>query len=132
MPPGSAIGDAGVEPAIQQVREQVEENLADALLVGDEVYLISDGGIATCLEAKTGKVHWTERIGGNYSASPIHADGKVYFQSEDGVGTVIKAGTKFEQLAKNEMKERTLASYAVADGALFLRTEKNLYRFEGK
>jgi outer membrane protein assembly factor BamB len=102
------------------------------LLVGDELYLISDGGIATCLEAKTGKVHWTERLGGNFSASPIHADGKVYFQSEEGVGTVIKAGTKFEQLAKNEMKERTLASYSIADGALFLRTEKNLYRFEGK
>jgi outer membrane protein assembly factor BamB len=102
------------------------------LLVGEELYIISDAGIATCLEAKTGKVHWTERIGGNFSASPIYADGKVYFQSEDGVGTVIKAGTKFEQLARNELKERTLASYAIANGALFLRTEKHFYRFEGK
>jgi outer membrane protein assembly factor BamB len=102
------------------------------LLVGDELYMVSDGGIASCLDAKTGKVHWTERLGGAFSASPISADGRVYFQSEDGVGTVIQAGTTFKRLAKNEMKERTLASYAVADGALYLRTEKNLYRFDAK
>ena len=67
-----------------------------------------------------------------FSASPILADGKVYFLSEDGVGVVVKASPKFEVVAKNPMKERTLASYAVADGALYLRTEKNLYRIEAK
>jgi outer membrane protein assembly factor BamB len=103
------------------------------LLVGDELYLVSDGGIGSCLDAKTGKVHWQERIsGGGYSASPILADGKVYFQSEDGHGTVVKASTKFEVLGKSEMGERTLASYAAADGALFLRTDKHLYRIEAK
>jgi outer membrane protein assembly factor BamB len=100
------------------------------LLVGDELYVVSDGGTASCLDAKTGKVHWEERLRGNFSASPLLADGKIYFQSEDGTGFVVKAGTKFEQVAKNEMKERTLASYAAADGALFLRTAKHLYRIE--
>ena len=75
------------------------------LLVGDELYMVSDNGIASCLDAKTGKVHWPERVGGGYSASPLYADGKVYFQSEDGVGTVVKAGTKFELLAQ-ERDER--------------------------
>jgi outer membrane protein assembly factor BamB len=102
------------------------------LLVGDEVYMVSDNGTASCLDAKTGKVHWSERVGGSYSASPIFADGKVYFQSEDGVTTVVKASTKFEEVAKNKMNERTLASFAVADGALYLRTEQNLYRFDAK
>jgi outer membrane protein assembly factor BamB len=102
------------------------------LLVGDELYMVSDGGVASCLDAKTGKVHWSERIGGGYSASPIYASGKVYFQSEDGVTTVVKAGTKFEEVAKNKLNERTLASFAVADGALYLRTDKNLYRFDAK
>lgn len=100
------------------------------LLVGDELYVVSDAGFASCLDAKSGEVHWQERLGGNYSASPIYADGKVYFQSEQGVGTVVKAGKTFEVLARHDMKERTLASYAVADGALFLRTATHLYRFE--
>ncbi|HEV3236199.1 MAG TPA: PQQ-binding-like beta-propeller repeat protein [Gemmataceae bacterium] len=102
------------------------------LLVGDELYMVSDTGTASCLDAKTGQVHWQERLGGGYSASPICADGKIYFQNEKGVGTVVKAGTKFESLAKNDMGEPTLASYAVADGALFIRTEKHLYRIEGR
>ena len=100
------------------------------LLDGDELYMVSDGGIASCLDAKTGKAHWERRLGGNYSASPILADGHVYFLSEDGVGTVIKAGRKFQQVARNTLEERTLASYAAADGALFIRTETQLYRIE--
>jgi outer membrane protein assembly factor BamB len=102
------------------------------LLVGDEVYLISDNGLATCLDARTGKVHWHERIGGKHSASPIFADGKVYCLSEDGVGIVLRAGLKYELLARNRLEEPALASYAAADGALFIRTEKHLYRLGRK
>ncbi len=102
------------------------------LLSGNELYIVSDNGIASCLDAKTGKPHWQERIGGAYSASPLLADGLVYFLSEDGLCTVVKASPKFEIVAKNAMKERTLASFAAADGALYLRTEKNLYRIGAK
>jgi outer membrane protein assembly factor BamB len=102
------------------------------LLVGDELYLVSDQGIASCLDARTGKVHWQERIGGAHSTSPLHADGKVYCQSEEGVGTILKAGKKFEVLARNSLGERTLASYAAVDGVLFIRTEKHLYRIESR
>src|SRR5262249_38361511 len=99
------------------------------LLVGDELYMVSDNGFASCLDAKTGKVHWQKRLAGNnYSASPIFAAGHIYFLSEDGICTVVKPGTTFEQVARNEMKERTLASLAVADGSLFLRTANHLYR----
>ena len=102
------------------------------LLVGNELYAVSDGGIASCFDAKTGKVHWQERVNGGYSASPFYADGKVYLQSEQGETTVLKAGTKFETLATSNMKERTFASYAVADGAIYLRTETKLYRIQAK
>jgi outer membrane protein assembly factor BamB len=93
--------------------------------------MVSDGGIASCVDAKTGNVHWQERIGGNYSASPIHAAGRIYFQNEEGTGVVLKAGTKFEKLASNELGERSLASYAVSDNALFIRTDKHLFKVAG-
>jgi outer membrane protein assembly factor BamB len=100
------------------------------LLVGDELYMVSDGGIASCVEAKTGEVIWTERIGGGHSASPIYAAGKLYFSNEAGVVTVLAVGKKFIVLAKNDLGERTLASPAVADGALFIRTAGHLWRFQ--
>lgn len=100
------------------------------LLVGDELYLISDNGIATCLDAVSGKQHWQERIGGNFSSSPVFANGYVYLQNEAGAGIVLKAGTTFEEVSRNETGERTLASYAIdeAAGDLFLRTETGLMR----
>jgi len=99
-----------------------------ALVLGDEVYFVSDSGIATCADARTGAVHWSERLGGDCSASPFAAEGRIYFQNETGVGTVVKAGKTFEVLAKNELGERTLASSAVADGALFIRSELHLWK----
>ena len=102
------------------------------LLVGDALYVVSDRGIATCLDAKTGKEHWKQRLGGNYSASPVYAEGRIYFQNEAGDGVVIEAATTFKELGRSSVGERTLASYAIADGALFLRAAKHLYRIEKK
>lgn len=98
--------------------------------VGDEIYVVSDMGVASCFDAKTGTLHWQERIEGNYSASPLAAEGRIYFQNETGTGTVLKAGTTFMPLATNKLDERTLASYGVAGKAFFIRTEENLYRIE--
>jgi outer membrane protein assembly factor BamB len=100
-----------------------------ALVLGDELYFVSDSGIATCADARTGTVHWSERLGGDCSASPVAAEGRIYFQNETGVGTVVKAGKTFEVLAKNEIGERTLASSGVVDGALFIRSELHLWKF---
>ena len=80
------------------------------LLVGNEIYLISDGGIGTCLDARTGEVHWRERICSSCSASPFYTDGRIYIIDESGKGVVFKASKKFEKLAENEIGERTLAS----------------------
>ena len=114
-------------------RKRVAPHTPSLLLVGTELFMVSDSGLASCLDAKTGKVHWTnKRLERGYSASPIYADGKIYFLSESGVGTVIAASKQFKQIAKNDLQERTLASYAVADGSLFVRTERGLYRFSEK
>jgi outer membrane protein assembly factor BamB len=102
------------------------------LLVGDEVYVLSDDGVLSCLDARTGRVHYQQRLAGTYSASPLFADGKIYVQSEDGTGTVVEAGRQFEEVARNSLDERSLASYAAADGALFIRTAMNLYRIESR
>ncbi len=101
-----------------------------ALLVDDLIYMINDGGVATALEAKTGKEVWSERIGGNYSASPIVADGKIYFFSEEGKGTVIAAAREFKKLAENTLANGFMASPAVTDSALILRTKTDLYRIQ--
>ena len=98
------------------------------LLVGDELYIINDLGIATCVDAKTGKLHWQQRVGGNHSASPIFADGRIYFLSEEGVATVIAPGKTFQKLATSELNGATLASMAVARGSIFIRSLTHLYR----
>ncbi len=103
---------------------------ASPILIGDELYFVSDNGIACCVDAKTGKEHWQKRLGGDYSSSPIAAEGRIYFLSEEGVTTIVEAGKEFKELARNPVNERTLASYAVADGALFIRTEDHLLRVE--
>ena len=100
------------------------------LLVGDELYLISDNGIATCLDAVSGTKHWQERIGGNFSASPTLADGKIYLLDEDGKTTVLAPGKKYEVLATNTLEGRTLATPAMVDHSVFLRTDTHLYRIE--
>jgi outer membrane protein assembly factor BamB len=103
---------------------------ASPVLVGDELYTVTDQGVGVCLDARTGKVHWRNRIGGDFSASLLFAGGHLYFQNEDGVATVIRPGIKYELVATNDLKEPTLASYAAADGAFFIRTEQHLFRIE--
>jgi outer membrane protein assembly factor BamB len=98
------------------------------LLVGDDLYVITDNGIATCLDASTGKEYWKARVGGNHSASPIYADGRIYFLSEEGESVVIVPGKELKVLARNELNGETLASMAVSGGSIFIRSRTHLYR----
>jgi len=109
-------------------------NTPTPLAVGDELYLLSDQGTLSCLDAKTGTVHWSERIkGGAYSSSPIAADGLIYLTSETGYGQVVKANkAKLEVVSESDMKEKTYASFVPSAGALYLRTEKALFKFAAK
>jgi outer membrane protein assembly factor BamB len=98
------------------------------LLVGDELYVVNDLGIVSCVDAKTGALHWQQRVGGNHSASPIFADGRIYFLSEEGVSTVIASGKEFRKLATSTLDGATLASMAVSHSSIFIRTYTHLYR----
>jgi outer membrane protein assembly factor BamB len=100
------------------------------ILVDEQLYFISDTGMAACLEAKTGKVYWQERVGGNYSASPIAGAGLLFFFAEDGQTIVLEASKHFKVVARNKLEERALASPAAADGVLYLRTEKHLWSIQ--
>jgi outer membrane protein assembly factor BamB len=98
------------------------------LLVGNDLYYVSDTGVLSLADATSGQVIWQQRLGGNYSASPVLADGRIYFQSEEGLTTVIAPGREFRRLAVNRLDGATLASIAVSNGSLFMRSDSHLYR----
>jgi outer membrane protein assembly factor BamB len=100
------------------------------LLVDDLLYAVNDGGVAHAIDAVTGQVVWKERMEGNYSASPIHADGRLYFFGDEGRTTVIQPGREYKVLAVNELGEPLKASPAVAGKALIIRTKDHLYCIE--
>ncbi|MEM9282983.1 MAG: PQQ-binding-like beta-propeller repeat protein [Verrucomicrobiota bacterium] len=99
------------------------------LLVGDELYVISDGGVATCFDAVTGKIHWNTRITGNYSASPMFADGHIYVCSEEGKVTLFRPGLNYAEAFVNQIDESIMASPMALDGNLVIRSVSSLYRF---
>ena len=101
------------------------------LLIDDLLYMVSSVGMVSCVEAKSGRLIWQERLGGAYSASPIYADGRIYFFNHEGTATVVQPGRKYAVLAVNKLDgEDFMASPAVAGKALFLRTRTDLYRIE--
>lgn len=100
------------------------------VVVGDELYFVADNGVLSCVDARTGKVHYQERCTGPISASILAADGRLYLQDEKGVCAVVKPGRTFQTLAHNDLGERSLASFAVIDSDLLIRTEGNLYRIK--
>lgn len=99
-------------------------------LQGDLLFGIEDGGVATCWDAKTGEVVWNERVGGNYSASPLIAEGRLYCFSEEGKTVVLSASRTFQKLAESTLGDGFMASPAVSGKALFLRSRTHLYRLE--
>ena len=91
------------------------------------LYTITRDNILYCLEATTGDVVWLERLSGNYSASPLLADGRIYITSEDGVTTVLEPGLQYKVIATNKLDGKTMASIAVSQGNFFIRTGDSLY-----
>ena len=91
------------------------------------LFTVVDAGFAQCYDTKTGELKWKERLPGEYKASPLAADGRVYFLNRAGVCTVIAASDKFDKLATNSLEGETNASPAVADGRIYIRTSKALY-----
>lgn len=129
-PTGS--GDV-TDSRVKWKRKKNVPNSPSLLLIGDELYMVDDRGIASCVDALSGELCWRQRLTGGFSASPSFADGMVYFQNETGVTTVVKPGREYEEVAKNELgdgKTRTFASFAFTDNAILLRSETHLYRIQ--
>lgn len=98
------------------------------LLVGEELYVVTDGGIASCLDAMTGAIHWQMRLGDTFSASPVFVDGRIYFLGENGGAMAIAPGKQFRRLGNSRLDGALLASMAVSGGSFFIRTDSHLYR----
>ncbi len=100
------------------------------ILVEKQLYFVSDNGILSCLDAVSGKVVWQQRLNGNYSASPLFADGLLYLCSQEGKVQVVKPGDTYQSLAENDMGTAVMASPVALGKAIYLRNGEGLYRIE--
>lgn len=123
-------GDVSNSHVVWKSNSKAVCKTASPVVAGDLLYIVSDGGVLGCLEVATGKEVWKETIGGHFAASPIFADGRLYFCNQEGKVTVLKPGRTFEPLAANTLEIGCMASPAVSGKALFLRTKTHLYRIE--
>lgn len=123
------LGGAGELRESNLVWEQKKgmPKVPSMIYVKPYLFAITDGGVATCMNAATGELLWQQRVGGNFSASPVAAEGRIYFAGDNGETTVIKAGATFEVLAKNPLNESLQASPAISQGQIFIRTERHLF-----
>jgi outer membrane protein assembly factor BamB len=123
------LGGSGLLPE-SAIAWRTTENTPDSpcpVVWNGLLFVISDSGFVQCRDAKTGEVKWRERLPGDYKASPLAADGRVYFVNLAGRCTVLAASAKFEKLADNQLDDGIIASPAVSDGRLYLRGRKALY-----
>ncbi|HEX4150399.1 MAG TPA: PQQ-binding-like beta-propeller repeat protein [Pirellulales bacterium] len=121
------------ELAPRSIAWRYDSNTPDTccpVLSANLLFTISDNGIAMCFDAHSGRAHWKQRLTGNYKASPVAADGRIYFLNMQGLCTVVAATDRFDKLATNQLDDQTLASPAISDGRIFLRGEHHLYCIE--
>lgn len=128
--PSSAGVDAAPETVFRLDRNV--NHMPSGIVYNGLLFLWNDAGIVVCAKADTGKTVWTERIGGNFSCSPVCIDGKLYCISEEGEVVVIAAAEKFEELGRTMLDEGTAATPAVAGDTLYLRTYSKLYALPAK
>lgn len=104
--------------------------MSSPLLVADELYFVSDTGVASCVDALRGTLRWRERMGGNYAASPILADGRIYFFSREGKTVVLQPGRTYTPVAESQLDGTVIATPAAVGNAIFLRSDTHLYRLQ--
>jgi outer membrane protein assembly factor BamB len=98
----------------------------------DLLFTISDNGVAKCYDSRTGNLKWKKRLPGNYKASPVAAEGRIYFLNLEGLTTVVAANDRYDKLAENQLDDDTTASPAVSQGRIYIRGKKHLYALEKK
>ncbi len=119
-------GDLGEANLVWEQRKGMP-HIPSFLYLTPYLYTVNEGGIALCLKGDTGEIVWQERLAGTYSASPVSAEGRIYFLSDQGETTVIAAGPEFTILARNPLGEKAQASVAISQARLLIRTANHLY-----
>ena len=125
------VGDVSSNNVAWTVTRQVPV-MSSPVLEGDNIFWTSDDGMANCVNAKSGEVIWQERMNQQHLASPLLAEGRVYFFGKEGKTTVIKAGKTFEKLSENQLEGTVVATPAILDNTIFIRTDTHLYRIGSK
>ena len=125
----TARGDITKSHIVWDIFKRVPKR-SSPIVVGKQLYMTTDEGILTCIDIASGKELWSDRLRGHFSASPIMADGHLYFFSQMGHGYVIKPGKTFQLLASNQLNDGFMASPAVAGKAIYARGKTHVYRIE--
>ncbi len=125
-----AVKVVGTTPEVVWRVKKGVPTIPSPLVVGNELYMVGDKGIATCLDARTGDVVWSERLGGNFCSSPLAAGGHIYVSNQEGATSVIVPGRTFALEATNTLDGRIFATPAAVDGALYIRTDAALQRID--
>lgn len=126
---GGGSGDVTKTHVLWNVDQKTPSNLSSPLLYNSRLYLVKSGGLSSCYDAKDGKALWQrERLGnfGDYFASPIAADGRIYIAGKNGFVVVLEDAPELKVLGKNDIGEEIIATPAIADGRLFVRTRGSL------
>ena len=139
------VGTSFMQPELLAVRLPTEEggkpeivwrakkgipNIPSPLLVGDDILVVSDKGVASVLDAHSGETSWSERIGGNFCASPLFADGTIWLSNREGETLLLAPGREFRLEGKNTLEGEIMATPVAVGKTLFIRTDKALYRIE--
>ena len=126
---GGAKGDATASHVLWKQKAGVPDQ-SSPVVVGNRLYMVTSGGIASCIDTKDGRIVWKERIGSDFAASPLYTNGHLYFFDATGKCRVIKPGDTFQPIADNELSDGCMASPAVVGDALIVRTKTHIYRIE--
>jgi outer membrane protein assembly factor BamB len=125
-------GGPGKKPEVAYTIRKSAPYVPTSVCVGDRLFLWSDGGIVSCVQAASGEVKWQERIGGNYFSSPLWVDGRLFCVSTKGEVVVVEASEQFQVLARNPLGEVTHSTPAVAGGRMYIHTTKSLISVGGR
>jgi outer membrane protein assembly factor BamB len=125
-------GGAAKKPELAYTIRKSAPYVPTSVCVGDRLFLWSDGGIVSCVEAASGEVKWQDRVGGNFFSSPLWVDSRLFCVSTKGEVVVVGASDRFEVLARNPLGEVTHSTPAVAGGRMYIHTTKSLISVGGR
>ncbi|WP_144999658.1 outer membrane protein assembly factor BamB family protein [Polystyrenella longa] len=124
--------DEGIDAAVVWSYRNNTPDTCCPVVIDKLLFMVSDNGIASCLNSQTGELHWRERLGGDFKASPVYADGHIYFLNKAGECTVVDAAAEFRKISVNQLDDEFIASPAISDGQILVRGKQALYVIESK